>query len=96
MGAQRQQTIPEAAAARKEGIQMFVVGVTSLIDEQTLKDMSSLPQEKDKNYFTSPDFNQLDTILDNLIGQACVTQTARPPVTPSLPRKFITLIINVK
>ena len=47
--------------------------------------MSSSPQERDRNYFTSPDFNQLDDILDNLIGQACVTPSPSTPPPPTPP-----------
>ena len=70
-GTQRQRTLPEAAMARKEGIQIFVVGVTDLIDEDTLKGISSLPQEMDKNYFTSPDFEGLSGVLDSVMKSAC-------------------------
>ena len=80
-------TIPEADTTKRNNIDIFAVGITRFIDEDTLKQMSSSPQERDRNYFTSPDFNQLDDILDNLIGQACVTPSPStpPPTTPPPP-----------
>ena len=78
-------TIPEADTTKRNNIDIYAVGITRFIDEDTLKQMSSSPQERDRNYFTSPDFNQLDDILDNLIGQACVTPSPSTPPPPTPP-----------
>ena len=37
-------TIPEAVAARADGIKVFVIGVTVKTNEVELKGMSSMPQ----------------------------------------------------
>ena len=79
---QPENTIPEASAAKGDGITIFAVGITRFIDENILREISSSPRQKDRNYFTSPDFDQLDDILDNLIGQACVTPSPTPVPTP--------------
>ena len=78
-----EQTIPEAVQTRNRGIGIIAVGITRFIDEDTLRDMSSSPQQRDKNYFSSPDFNRLDEILDGIIGQACVTPSPTPRPTPA-------------
>ena len=64
-------TIPEAQAAQDQGIQIFVVGVTSNVKEEELKAISSPPHELNKNYWTTPDFRDLASIVSSLQTETC-------------------------
>jgi len=64
-------TIPDAIDARNNGIKIISVGITNAIDENELRQMSSMPQEEGRNYFRSADFNQLDTIVDAIVAETC-------------------------
>ena len=64
-------TITSAEAARNEGIKIFSIGVGNDTDETELKEMSSLPQEKDQNYFSSPKFQTLQDIRAVVTYQIC-------------------------
>ena len=63
------QTIPEAIRARNRGIQIYSVGITQNINEKELKEMSSMPQRENNNYFKAADFRSLQkvalAIVDN-------------------------------
>ena len=65
------QTLPQARAARDDGIQMFAVGITSDIDIYEVRGISSEPQLLGESYFTSTDFTNLNDIVDNLLNNAC-------------------------
>jgi len=64
-------TIPEAQSARDQGIKIYSVGVTTAIDENELRQMSSDPQTINENYFTSASFQALDQVVDTLVSQTC-------------------------
>jgi hypothetical protein len=75
-----ERTIPEAVACRTAGISIIAVGVTppsgltAAEREQKnteLRLMSSVPQQLNQNYFTDIDFNNLNTITDQLIQTTC-------------------------
>lgn len=66
-----QKTIPSAEALRQDGVQVISVGITSSVDANELKAMSSYPHVLGQNYFTSPDFRQLENIINSLIANAC-------------------------
>ena len=57
-------TIPNAQDLKRDGVQVLRVGVTNSMDENELKGLSSLPQVRDRNYFTTPDFQQLRGIVE--------------------------------
>ena len=78
-------TLPYAEDLRADGVQMVSVGITSSIDEDELKALSSLPQIRNVNYFTSPDFQQLEGIIETLLASACVVTP--PPATTRRPSK---------
>ncbi len=51
---------------------MVSVGITDLIDANLLRLFSSPPQEMDKDYYTSPDFETLEqNVLENLLREVC-------------------------
>ena len=80
-----QKTIPYAQELQKDGVQVFSVGITKEVDEAELRGMSSQPQARNQNYFTSADFQSMGSVLDGLLAQACALS---PPTTPK-PCKFL-------
>ena len=68
-----EKTIPIALDLQNDGVDVVAIGITDSIDEAELRDISSPPKLKGQNYFTSPNFQQLEGILDGVLVQACVT-----------------------
>jgi uncharacterized protein YegL len=64
-------TIPDAEILKRRGIKIFSIGVTSSINEVELRGISSQPQQRNLNYFTSPGFGALDMVVDTLISSTC-------------------------
>ena len=50
---------------------VLAVGVTENVEKQLLRDISSLPQTENENYFSSPDFSSLGDILKTLVVETC-------------------------
>ena len=63
--------IQKAVAARKAGIQMYVVGITDSVNEDNVRLMASQPQMKDRNFFLPKDFYSLATVADSLVLTMC-------------------------
>ena len=63
--------ITKAVAARKAGIQIYVVGITKSVNEDNVRLMASQPQMKDGNFFLAKDFSSLDTVADDLVLTMC-------------------------
>ena len=61
------------------GIITYSVGITDNIDVDLLRTLSSEPKELDRNYFTSPNFEDLENVLDALLGSTCEVRTTPPP-----------------
>jgi len=66
-----EKTIPEAEACFAQGIKIFAVGVTGQISEPQLQAVSSPPHEKGTNYWTTPDFRSLSSIVQSLQSATC-------------------------
>ena len=64
-------TIPEAIRARNRGIKIYSVGITKGINEQELKEMSSMPQQENKDYFKAADFRSLEQVALAITNDAC-------------------------
>ena len=64
-------TIPEAIRARNDGIKIYSVGITSRVNEAELRDISSPPHVKDKNYFMASTFQNLDRLAIAIMSEAC-------------------------
>ena len=64
-------TIPEAIRARSDGIKIYSVGVTSRVKEAELRDISSSPHVKDKNYFMVPNFKNIYGVAVAITFDAC-------------------------
>ena len=69
----RQPAINEARALRNSGVVMVAVGITDIIDEDFLKEMSSSPQTLNQNYFTAADFDVLSEIQKTVVEGTCET-----------------------
>ena len=68
--------VSSAEKAMKEGISVFSVGITTSIDEDFLRDISSNPKLKNRSWFEAVNFRSLSTVLDNIIDFTCVNKTA--------------------
>ena len=96
-----EKTIPFAKDLHRDGVQVVSIGVTNSVDADELKALSSMPQERNRNYFTSPDFQQLGSIIDRLLSSACVvtatvttmTTTTRAPTR--MPSKSIHILFFI-
>ena len=64
----------EAEALRSLGVTLLAVGITNDVNTDTLRTLSSPPQQEGVNFFTSPDFQSLDGVLQDLVPQTCVTE----------------------
>ena len=69
----RQPAIEEAQRLRSTGALMVSVGITDVIDEDFLKEMSSPPQNLGTNYFTASDFAALEEIRKVVVEGTCET-----------------------
>ena len=78
-------TVPEAINARNRGIRIYCVGITTSVNEQELKEMSSMPQIEGQTYWQSTDFTTLGDVTDTLVQETCGTPspTTAPTPTPS-------------
>ncbi|KAI0239914.1 Collagen alpha-5(VI) chain [Lamellibrachia satsuma] len=68
-------TIPEAIRAHNDSIKIYSVGITSEVNEAELRDISSSPHLKDKNYFMVPNFQNLDRLAIAITSEACDNAT---------------------
>lgn len=73
-----EKTVPYAEDLRRDGVEVITIGITNSVDENELKAMSSLPQRQHSNYFTSPNFQELENILDGLVKSTCLRTDAPP------------------
>ena len=67
----RDPAIAEAAALRNTGVTMIAIGITSVIDEDFLKEMSSPPQVENQNYFAATSFDALQSIRRTVVEGTC-------------------------
>ena len=72
-------TIPNAVQARENGITIIAVGITDLIDVDELRLMSSEPQKENENWFRTPNFHQLSSMVQSISNSVCSGTT---PVVP--------------
>ena len=67
----RNPAIAEAAALRNIGVTMIAIGVTTVIDQDFLKEMSSPPQIENENFFTATNFGALQAIRRTVVEGTC-------------------------
>ena len=75
----RQPALDAAKRAQDNGIVMFAVGITNKIEEDVLKALSSAPRKLDQNYFSSPDFANLDGMINLVAKETCKGEENTPP-----------------
>lgn len=68
-------TIQDAEEARRQGIEIFSIGISTAVNENELRGISSQPQEMNRNWFQSQDFRMLESVVSDLIRSACETPT---------------------
>ena len=76
----------------------LAVGVTESVETQLLKDLSSMPQRENENYFSSPRFSSLDDILKTLVIETCQVPliTSVAPISgKEMSHLWISLIITL-
>ncbi len=66
----RQPTVNQASDLQRIAT-VFAIGITSEIDVGILSLISSSPRELNRNYFITPDFDELENILQPLLSSAC-------------------------
>ena len=67
-------TIPFALNLQKDGVRIFTIGITESVNVDEIKMMASPPRIENQNYFLSPDFHELEIILEELLLQNCITE----------------------
>ncbi len=69
------------AALLKQTATVLAVGIGESIESELLREMSSPPQRENENYFTSPDFSSLSSIIGALVSETCeATMVTQPPL----------------
>lgn len=74
-------TQAEAQKARDEEIYIFSVGLSDDVDEEEVKLISSLPQNKNAQYFLDSDFRGLTTLADTITDKICRARDSIPVTT---------------
>ena len=87
-------TIPEAEAARNDGIRIFTIGITDKVDEEELRLMSSQPQREGETYWRSASFSELTNIVDHLITETCASPSPTP--APGETTLWCSLVVHNK
>ncbi len=67
---------------------VLAVGVTRDVESELLRQISSPPQRENENFFSTPDFSGLDTILRALVVETCrapLKTTPAPVVSGNAP-----------
>ena len=77
----RTPALDEATALKNTGADIISIGITTNIDEDFLKGMSSAPQLEGRNYFTATDFGVLNEIQKTVVTGTCETIQGEYPST---------------
>lgn len=65
------QTIPQAQSCRNQGITIFTIGMTDLVDMNQLRSVSSPPQIQGENWWATPDYTTLNNVLQSVQNNTC-------------------------
>lgn len=76
----KERVIPDARSAEATGIKMFSIGITNAVNVQELSNISSTPRQMNVNWWTSPEFTTLETIISQVQAAICVTTPAPQPI----------------
>ena len=63
--------LAEAEALKNADVTLLAIGVTSYIDADFLRSVSSAPQIEGQNFFLTPDFNYLGSIQNSVVDETC-------------------------
>ena len=66
-----QRTISDAQAAMRQGIEMYSIGISSAVNEDEIRGISSPPQQMNQNWFQSEDFQMLENVIFDLVRSTC-------------------------
>ena len=69
--------LKEAQTLKDNGTIVFAIGVTNWINKDFLRDISSIPQIENQNYFTAPDFTSFTSIKKIFSNEACEEITGK-------------------
>ncbi len=72
----RQPTVNQALDLQRIAT-VFAIGITPEIDVGILRLLSSSPRVLNRNYFITPDFDELENILQPLLASACPTNRCK-------------------
>ena len=78
-----ERTVPEAINARARGIRLYSVGITTNVNEQELREMSSMPHIEGQTYWQSSNFTTLGDVIESLVHETCGTPSATSVPTPA-------------
>ena len=68
------------ASLLKKTSTVLAVGITRSVEKQLLREISSPPQRENENFFTTPDFSNLNNIIEALVTETCeATLVTEPP-----------------
>ena len=69
----------------KQQSTVLAVGVTHNVEKPLLRDISSAPQRENENYFSTPDFSSLSSIIRALVVETCeATQVTQSPIVTGI------------
>ncbi len=66
-------TLNAANSAKTEGNILYSFGITNQVDENEIRQISSNPQQVNRNYFMITDFNSLTSYIGQAVTASCVT-----------------------
>ena len=83
----REYSASQEAAQLHQMATVLAVGISGFVEDEFLKEISSWPQLENENFFSSPNFSDLQSILNVLVTQTCeaplrATTRAPPAATP--------------
>ena len=65
--------VSDADVAKNRGIQIFSIGISTAVNETELREISSSPQQMNRNWFQSENFQALENVIFDLVQSACST-----------------------
>jgi len=73
----RERTIPDAVAARADGIDIITLGISQSVNRDEISQMSSLPHAENYNVFYLDDFSALPNVVDRVATSTCTVARSR-------------------
>jgi len=76
-------TINEADSCKNNGVTIYAVGITNATDSERLAKISSDPHQRGVNYFITPDYTSLSSVVSVLADGVCSAVAELPPTACS-------------